>query len=270
MKRRAHSAMSTIFLMTRSQRSRIWSGDSPSGQPMVQMSQSSPISDRIVEVVLPARIPPHSDSAPRCVRSTREEPHPSPRRRKERTFTDSIFPFPHILLNGATRFLVDVLEQQVVRLLGALPRRDKHVLDVGRVEDLSLADDASPELADDGFAVRGQGDVGQSGLRWGQSVSTRQGIARWTPEEGTCMLAREGPLGLAVSDDKHAREARLFRSGGGFLGRGHTVPVSTSRKSESERAREPRQAKASGDGMQTSCFFRASCSRPRGGSSQFG
>jgi hypothetical protein len=35
--------------------------------------------------------------------------------------------------------------------------------------------------------------------------------------------AREGPLGLAVSDDKHAREARLLRSGGGFLGRGHTV-----------------------------------------------
>ena len=142
---------------------------------------------------------------------------------RARTFTDSIFPFPHILLDGAARLLVDILEQQVVRLLGALPRRDKHVLDVGRVEDLSLADDASPELADDGFAVRGQGDVGQSGLRWGQSVSTRQGLARWTPEEGTCMLAREGPLGLAVSDDKHAREARFFRSGGGFLGRGHTV-----------------------------------------------
>lgn len=176
-KGKSHSAMSTIFLMTRSQRSRIWSGDSPSGQPMVQMSQSSPISDRIVEVVLPARIPPPSDRAPRCVRSTQEEFHPSPRRRKERTFTDSIFPFPHILLHGATRFLVDVLEQQVVRLLGALPRRDKHVLDVRRVEDLALADDASPELADDRFAVGGQGDVGQSGLQCGASVSGHQGLA---------------------------------------------------------------------------------------------
>lgn len=222
--------------MTRSQRSRIWSGDSPSGQPMVQMSQSSPISDRIVEVVLPARIPPHSDSAPRCVRSTREEPHPSPRRRKERTFTDSIFPFPHILLNGATRFLVDVLEQQVVRLLGALPRRDKHVLDVRRVEDLALADDASPELADDRFAVRGQGDVGQSGLQvWGRAeVSTSRRELGRDGERLACWPERDHSVSPCRMTNTRGRRG-FFAAAGDSLG---VAILSRCLQAEKARARE--------------------------------
>lgn len=157
----AYPAMSTIFLMTRSQRSRIWSGDSPSGQPMVQMSQSSPISDRIVDVVLP--VSPWAGLGSVSVKTPGRE-RAGGRAGMDWTFADSVLPLADVVLDRDGGFLLRLLEQEVVRLSGALPRRDKDVLDVGGVEDLALADDAGAEVADDRLAVLGERDVSQPGL----------------------------------------------------------------------------------------------------------
>lgn len=82
-----------------------------------------------------------------------------------RTFADAVLPLADVLLARVRRLLLGALEEQVERALGALAGRDEDVLDVGRVEDLAVADDPGPEFADDRLAVFGQRDVGQSGLR---------------------------------------------------------------------------------------------------------
>jgi len=88
-----------------------------------------------------------------------------PRGEPGRTFANAVVPLADAVLDRVTRGIdTTVLKQEAERLLRALARRDKDVLDVGRVEHLALADDAAAQFAQDVLALLGQRDVGQAGL----------------------------------------------------------------------------------------------------------
>lgn len=105
------------------------------------------------------------------------------------------------------------LKQQLERLLRPRSGRDESVLNVSGVEDLTSADDAFAEGADDVFAALGEGEVRLAGLREGEQGRKREESEKEGRKEGqeTDVLTAERPLRLSMSHDEHSGQTVLRR-----------------------------------------------------------